>query len=410
MVATSRGFVQPYRRNLMTNTAASTQIGLVATYLDTSVDFHTQHRPAPGQAFLCFTHDHLMLEAKLTPCASLLYHWILLKAPAGTLVSFDLKDFRAWTSEHRANGKAYSMKQIRRALGELEDLQLVELQSELIKGRARHPGSVVPLGQKSLTPDKNVPTQTKMSRSMAEELTLPVFQSATKIKQRNIQDNKQPTHPPVVVENEQGGFGDWRTELPLTTQEDSSKNHRQGYIDGGLEPPPEQTATADPSPKTKPPTQTAESEALPRDDYESVFDQIASNRIQLNQTVRQTVLSASLDVVQLALAASLEYLQALESKGDRPKQTREAILVKAIKASWAPRGQTAAPTQALRTAPAGFLEWYKAAQKVGLVSAAQMEQGRQFVLTSRGEWEPWEAFVVAFPLAELQEMAQAGRS
>ena len=407
MVAISRGFVQPYRRNLMTNTAASTQIGLVATYLDTSVDFHTQHRPAPGQAFLCFTHDHLMLEAKLTPCASLLYHWILLKAPAGTLVSFDLKDFRAWTSEHRANGKAYSMKQIRRALGELEDLQLVELQSELIKGRARHPGAVVPLGQKCPTIDKNVPLQTEMSQAQAETMTLPAFHNPTKIKQRNIQDNKQPTHPPVVV-SEQGRFGDRSTELPLTTQEDSLKTNKQSHSDRITEPQPEKTAVLPPN--TQRPTQEAASEAVPQDAYEAIFDRIASNRIQLNQTVRQTVLSTSLEALQLALAAALEYLQALEAKGDRPKQTKEAILVKAIKAGWAPRGQTEPPAKAPKTAPAGFLEWYKLAQKVGLVSAAQMERGVQFVLTSRGEWEPWEEFVAAFPLAELQEMAQAGRS
>ena len=105
-------------------------------------------------------------------------------------------------------------------------------------------------------------------------------------------------------------------------------------------------------------------------------------------------------------------MQALEAKGDRPKQTKEAILVKAIKAGWTLRGQSLAEpvTKAPKTAPAGFLEWYKLAQKVGLVSAAQMDNGIQFVLTSRGEWEPWEEFVVAFPLAELQEMAQAGRS
>jgi len=141
-----------------------------------------------------------------------------------------------------------------------------------------------------------------------------------------------------------------------------------------------------------------------------VFDQLASNRIQLNKTVRQTVLASPLERVQLAVAAVLEYLQRLEAKGDRPKQTKEAILVKALKDGWTPKGQAEVATSASRTAPPGFQEWYKLAHAVGLVSAAQMQAGVQLVLTSRGEWEPWESFVVAFPLAELQEMAQARRS
>ncbi|MBW4623917.1 MAG: hypothetical protein KME17_31710 [Cyanosarcina radialis HA8281-LM2] len=64
-----------------------------------------------------------MLEAKLTPCASLLYRWILARVPLETKVKVDLQDFQAWTGEHRE--RCYSDREILEALQQLKKLELI---------------------------------------------------------------------------------------------------------------------------------------------------------------------------------------------------------------------------------------------------------------------------------------------
>lgn len=64
-----------------------------------------------------------MLEAKLTPCANLLYRWILWRNPEGGKLKVDLQDFKAWTGEYRE--KAYSDREIFDALKQLKELQLL---------------------------------------------------------------------------------------------------------------------------------------------------------------------------------------------------------------------------------------------------------------------------------------------
>ncbi len=64
-----------------------------------------------------------MLKAKLTPCANLLYHWILWRNPSGGKLKVDLQDFQAWTGEYRE--KAYSDREIFNALKQLKELQLL---------------------------------------------------------------------------------------------------------------------------------------------------------------------------------------------------------------------------------------------------------------------------------------------
>lgn len=64
-----------------------------------------------------------MLEAKLTPCATMLYHWILRKFPTSDSMKIDLQDFQAWTGEYRAT--AYSDREIFEALQQLKQNHLV---------------------------------------------------------------------------------------------------------------------------------------------------------------------------------------------------------------------------------------------------------------------------------------------
>ena len=65
-----------------------------------------------------------MLEAKLTPCASMLYRWILRRDPSSRL-RIDLQDFQAWSGEYREN--PYSISEIFDALGQLKELHLLTI-------------------------------------------------------------------------------------------------------------------------------------------------------------------------------------------------------------------------------------------------------------------------------------------
>jgi hypothetical protein len=64
-----------------------------------------------------------MLEAHLTPCANLLYGWMLRRRTAGTPLKIDLQDFQALTSEYRE--QPYSDREIFEALQQLKQLQLI---------------------------------------------------------------------------------------------------------------------------------------------------------------------------------------------------------------------------------------------------------------------------------------------
>lgn len=66
-----------------------------------------------------------MLDAKLNPCASLLYHWILRRIETGAKLQVDLQDFQAWTSEYRE--KPYSDREIFEALIQLKERELVRV-------------------------------------------------------------------------------------------------------------------------------------------------------------------------------------------------------------------------------------------------------------------------------------------
>ena len=66
-----------------------------------------------------------MLESKLNPCATMLYHWILRKVPNSDQAKIDLQDFQAWTAEY--NDNAYSDREIFEALEQLKRNHVVSV-------------------------------------------------------------------------------------------------------------------------------------------------------------------------------------------------------------------------------------------------------------------------------------------
>ncbi len=66
-----------------------------------------------------------MLEAKLNPCANLLYGWIQRRGTGESQVTVDLQDFKAWTAEYRDH--PYSDREIFDALQQLKEWEAVAI-------------------------------------------------------------------------------------------------------------------------------------------------------------------------------------------------------------------------------------------------------------------------------------------
>ncbi len=70
-------------------------------------------------------HDAFSLKNKLTPCAKLLWRW-LMKEGQGQEIEPDLNDFNDWVVKHRRQGK-YSPNHLKAALKELIECKIVHL-------------------------------------------------------------------------------------------------------------------------------------------------------------------------------------------------------------------------------------------------------------------------------------------
>lgn len=195
------------------------QLPLFPEHLDCYANLNSQHWVAPGELFITVARFFLQLMPKLTPCSELLYFWVLAKAPAGTNIKFDLKDFQAWTGEHRK--RPYTMRQIRNAVTQLEEYQLLTISKEEVTAKARHAGPVVnhrprsqQQGKKVQELEKNFPGSKKTSTpqpetTLQQESEIPT-KRFTKKKTKSLKNNNsgragvktQPTPHPVVVEKD----------------------------------------------------------------------------------------------------------------------------------------------------------------------------------------------------------------
>lgn len=141
----------------------------LAPLWDYEADYDRPHYPNPDQSYFQFTKSHWQICQSLSPCARSLYEWLLLQGPAGILLRANLCSFQAEIGEWRKKGKPYCLKQIRRALSELEEAKLVFTHAEEIRYKVRHPGAVISetelkqRRQQQRKRDKNVPAGTLKS-------------------------------------------------------------------------------------------------------------------------------------------------------------------------------------------------------------------------------------------------------
>lgn len=79
-----------------------------------------------------------MLQENLTPCANLLYQWIVQKVSTknNNILKLDLRDFQAWSAEFR--DFPYSEREILKAFRELNQLELISVAKTEVTVRAKH--------------------------------------------------------------------------------------------------------------------------------------------------------------------------------------------------------------------------------------------------------------------------------
>ena len=93
-----------------------------------------------------------MIKTKLSPCESLLYHWIVFHTQTNQKVNLNWHNFQAWTAEFLEH--SVSLSEVSAALTELHRLKLVTVEGtevSLNDTLSRTPLELSPLPQKLLT-------------------------------------------------------------------------------------------------------------------------------------------------------------------------------------------------------------------------------------------------------------------
>ena len=316
-------------------------------------------------AFARITAEHDRILSDLTPCAGKLYRWLLRSKPAGKTQEVLLEEFQTLTD--------YSLKWIKSALNELVERELVEIirrySARIFKLICFHPEKKTSADLQETSPKRQKTSQEQGSNPH------PPVPSYREI----LEKQAEPTQPPV--EDKQGSVHS-TNELALQESEET-------YADQKNE---------DENPNPKHPAIAPE--------YQELLDQAEQAGVRLAPPIIRLVTEAGLAMVKNAIALLLK------NKEQGKVKNPTGFFYQALKHRWKAREEQAiagseqsrASQSENRSAPAGFKAWFDLAQAVGLVKAATMREGIQFVYTNLETMEEWEQFRKLFPLEKLQEM------
>ena len=81
-------------------------------------------------AFARITSLHHLAVANCSPCARLMYEYLLIARPAGTPIEFIIEDFQTYTAQFRKRG-GFCQLWVKKALKELMDIDLVQVVRKL---------------------------------------------------------------------------------------------------------------------------------------------------------------------------------------------------------------------------------------------------------------------------------------
>ena len=326
-------------------------------------------------AFARITAEHDRILSELTPCSGQLYRWLLRATPAGKPQEVLLEEFQQQTG--------YSLKWIKASLGALIENELVEVvrrySGRIFKLICFHP-------EKKTSDDVRETSQKRQQTSTKQAQNA---DSSVRSYRENIKKQTEPTHPPV--ENEQGDVC-IHEQTPQAAEGRNQKTEER-------KPETEQKMSG----QGKVPAAISV-EIAP--EYAALLNESEQYGVRLTPQIIALVTDATIANAADAIAALKE------NKEQGKVKNPTGFLCQAIKNKWKPNqgkmqeGSEQAKAIALetRTAPVGFNEWFDLARSIGLVSAATMQDGIQYVFTNLNEREEWETFARLFPLEELREM------
>jgi len=122
------------------------QLQLSNSHLDYSADLNAFHTAdLKDRPWFPYSWERLLVNFKLSPCARLLLDWFRLKSPPGVVFKARLQDFQALMAEHDLRrGKPYSMRQIRNAVSQLQELELIDIKHDEMHLSTREVGKLKP--------------------------------------------------------------------------------------------------------------------------------------------------------------------------------------------------------------------------------------------------------------------------
>ena len=325
-------------------------------------------------AFARITAEHDRILFELTPCSGQLYRWLLRATPAGKPQEVLLDEFQQQTG--------YSLKWIKASLEALIENELVEVvrrySGRIFKLICFHP-------EKKTSDDVR---ETSQKRQQTSTKKVQNADSSVPSYRENTEQQTEPTHPPV--DKGQGNVGTYGQTPQAAEGENQKTEERKLETEQEM------------SEQGKAPAAIS-AEIAP--EYAALLNEAEQYGVKLAPKIIALVVGTAAAIVENAIAALKE------NKEQGKVKNPTGFLCQAIKNQWKPNQgkvqegskQANVPKGENRVTPEGFNEWFDMARSIGLVSAATMQDGIQYVYTRLGEREEWKGFSKLFPLEELRE-------
>ena len=365
--------------------AQQTDILRLAGLLDPS-----NRRTAMNHIFARITERHDAIALTFTPCAGMLYRWLLRQRPAGQQQEVEIAEFAAWTGTERP--RPYCMKHIKNALRELIDAGLVEVvrqyTSKIFKLITWHPNQ-----KKNSQSD---PLTSSFEKTTSQKQTLNPDSSVATYREIQRTTDNPPSHPVVVTNYEQKEGKS--TSAQTATAAFPSPQSPPIPPENGVEKP-DSSPTNQPS--STPFLKGHEAETA-QTKTPKVLEAVKAAGIGVNSRLASVVLHASAQTVEDAL-------KLLQSRQQQDKVKNPAgFLIEAIRRGWKlppPRHSNSGNSeQSTKRVPPEFNEWYTLAYQFGIVRGSTLVDGELCVYTDLEQWQPWRDMKALFSVQRLQKM------
>jgi len=283
-----------------------------------------------------------------SPCARMLYRWLLRRCPAGREQEFELKDFQDWSEFNRRRPRPYCLPWIWRGIDELIQVGLLSITKRYsrrcVKLVTYHPEAEEEKQKK--TSKNSQKTFDKLNKTFKKEASKPYSQTLSYRESREHTDTKtHPTHP-VVVKKE-----------PLIKEEEGTK--KQAGIPKDIK----NTKNYLELPKDLGEGKSSEPPSNENFSQEAqvVLKEAEDSGVHLHPKLKQFLLEATLDVVKDAIAV------VKEAKARGNLKNPAGLLIEAIKNQWKPSVVAEVAQNLSENYLPTFLEWYEQAIASGLV-------------------------------------------